>query len=90
MSSSDQVNISHVVPSAPNNSPPPPTLQVYSHCQTSHRPSADSILMLTPHPSPTPTVEPPTIEPDLPITIRKDICYTRIMIIKVLECMALN
>jgi len=43
----------------------------------SHRPSADSILVPTPHPPPTPTVEPLTIKPDLPIVIRKGIRSTR-------------
>jgi len=38
MSSSNQVNIPLVVPSAPKDSPPPPTLQVYSRRQTSHHP----------------------------------------------------
>ena len=50
MSSPNQVNIHLVVPSAPNDSPPPPTLQVYSRCQLSHRPPTDSILVPTPHP----------------------------------------
>ena len=59
------------MPSAPNDSPPPPTLQVYSRRQRSHRPSADSIPVPTPHPPPTPIVEPPTVEPDLPIVIVK-------------------
>jgi len=67
--------------SAPNDSPPPPTLQTYNCRQTSHRPSADSILVPTPHPPLAPTVEPstvepPTIEPDLPIDIRKGIRST--------------
>ena len=77
ISSYNQVNIPLVVPSAPNNSPPPPTLQVYSRRQPSHRPSADSILVPTPHPPPAPIVEPPTVEPDLPIAIRKGIRSTR-------------
>jgi len=72
MSSSNQVNIPLVVPSAPNDSPLPPTLQVYSRCQTSHRPSVDFILVPTPHPPPAPTVE-----PDFPIAIRKGIHSTR-------------
>jgi len=67
MSSSNQVNIPLVVPSAPKDSPPPPTLQVYSRRQTSHRPSDDFLLVPTPYPPPAPTVEPPTIEPGLPI-----------------------
>jgi len=71
MFSSNQVNIPLVVPSAPNDSPLPPTLQVYSHPQMSHHPSADSILVTTPHPPPTLTVE-----PDLPIAIRKGIRST--------------
>jgi len=54
------------MPSAPNDSPPPPTLQVYSRRQTSHRSSVDSIPVPTPHPPPAPTVE-----PDLPIAILK-------------------
>jgi len=33
--------------------------------------------MPTPHPPPAPTVEPPTVEPDLPIAIRKGIRSTR-------------
>ena len=70
-------NIPLVVPSALNDSPPPPTLQVYSRRQTSHRPSANSILVPTPHPPPAPTVEPPTVELDLPIAIRKGIRSTR-------------
>jgi len=70
ISSSNQVNIPLVVPSAPNDSPLPPTL--HSRCQTSHRPSADSIPVPTPHPPPAPTVE-----PDLPIAIRKGIRFTR-------------
>jgi len=36
ISSSNQVNIFLVVPITPKDSPPPPTLQVYSHYQTSH------------------------------------------------------
>jgi len=60
------------VPSAPNDSPLPPTLQVYSRRQTSHCPSADSILVATPHLPPAPTVE-----PDLPFAIRKRIRSTR-------------
>jgi len=77
ISSSNSVNIPLVVPSAPNDSPPPRTLQVYSHRQTSHRPSADSIMVPTPHSPPAPTVEPPTVEPDLPIVICKGIHSTR-------------
>jgi len=75
MSSSNQVTIPLDVPSAPNDLPPPPTLQVYSRRQTSHRPSANSLLP-TPHPPPAPTVEPLTVELDLPIAIRKGICST--------------
>jgi len=71
MSSSNQVNIPLVVPSAPKDSPLPPTLQVYNRRQMSHRPSDDSLLVPTPHPPPTPTVE-----PDLPIAICKGIRYT--------------
>ena len=64
-------SIALVVPSAPNDSPPPPTLQVYSRHQTSHRLSSDSLLVLTPHPPPTPTVE-----PDLPFAIHKGLRFT--------------
>ena len=49
---------------------------MYSRCQTSHRPSFDSILVPTPHPPPAPIVELPTIEPDLLIAIRKGIRST--------------
>jgi len=77
MSSSNQVNIPLIVSSAPNDSPPPPSLQVYSRRQMSHHPSANSILVPTPHPHPTLTVEPLTDELDLPISIRKGICSTR-------------
>ena len=52
-------------------------LNLYSCRQTSHRPSADSLLMPTPHPPLAPTIEPPTVEPDLPIAIRKGIRSTR-------------
>jgi len=73
MSSSNQVNIPLVVPSAPKDSPPLPTLQVNSYRQTSHRPSDESLLMATPHAPPTPKVE-----LDLPIAIHKGIRSTRI------------
>ena len=65
------------MPSAAKDSPPPPTLQVYSCHQTSHRLSDESLLVPTPPPHPAPTVEPPIHEPDLPIVIRKGICSTR-------------
>jgi len=77
ISSSNEVNIPLVLPSAPNNSPLPPTLQGYSRRHMSHRPLEDSIPVPTPHPPPAPTVEPPTVEPDLPITICKGIPSTR-------------
>ena len=50
---------------------------MYSRRQTSHHPSADSILVPTLHPPPAPTVEPLTVKLDLPIAIRKGIRYTR-------------
>ena len=50
MSSSNQVNIPLFVPSAPKDSSLPPTLQLYSHSQTSHHPLDDSLLVPTPHP----------------------------------------
>ena len=76
MSSSNQVTIPLVVPNAPNDSPPPPTLQVYSRHQTPHRSSTDSLLVPTPHPPSALTVEPPAVEPNLPISIRKGIRST--------------
>ena len=72
VSSSNQVNIPLVVPSAPKDSAPPPTFHVYSRRQTSHCSSDDSLLVPTP-PSP-PAL---TIEHDLPIFIRKGIRSTR-------------
>jgi len=72
ISSSNQVNIPLVVPSVPNDSPQPPTLQVYSRRQTSHRPSTDFIMVPTPLP-----LLAPTVEPGLPIVIHKGIRSTR-------------
>jgi len=57
-------------------SPPPPTLQVNSRRQTSHRSLVDSLLVPTPPPPLAPIVE-----PDLPIAIRKDIRSTHIILL---------
>ena len=65
------------MPSAPKDSPPSPTFQVYSRHQTFHHPFDDSLLVPTSHPPPTPIVGPPTVKPDLPIAIRKGIHSTR-------------
>lgn len=58
-----------VVPNAPKDSPPPSPLQLYSR-QTSHCSPDDSFLVPTPPPPLTLIVE-----PDIPIVIRKGICY---------------
>jgi len=77
MSSSNQVHIPIVfytpfVSSIPKDSSHPPLLQVYSHHQTFHRPSNDSLLVLVPLLSLT-----PIIKPDLPIAICKGMHSTR-------------
>ena len=61
-----------VVSSAPKDSFHPPPFQVYSHHQTSHCPSDDSLLVLALPPPPA-----PTIEPDLPMAICKGTRSTR-------------
>jgi len=74
VSSSNQIHIlvvcdSPVMSNVPTESPPSPPLKVYSRC--SHRPPSDSPLVPNLPPSPAPTVE-----PDLPIAIRKGIRST--------------
>jgi len=77
VSSSNQTYIpivcdSPVMSNVPTESPPSPPLRVYSRRQTSQRPPSDSPLMSDLLPPPAPTVE-----PDLPIVIRKGIRSTR-------------
>jgi len=76
VSSSNQTHIpivcdSPVMSNVPTESPPSPPLKVYSHHQTSQHLPSDSPLV--------PDLPPPpasTIEPDLPIVIRKGIRST--------------
>jgi len=72
LSSSNQVNIPIIKPNASKDSPSPPTLQVYSHRQTSHHQSNEFLLVPTPHPPPALIVE-----LNIPIAIRKGIHSTR-------------
>jgi len=78
VSSSNQTHIPIVCDSptvmsnVPTESPPSPPLKVYSRRQTSQRPPSDSPLV--PHIPPPPA---PTVEPDLPVAIRKGIRSTR-------------
>jgi len=76
VSPSNQVHIpivfgTPVVSSVPKDSSHPPPLQVYSHHPTFHGPSDDSLLVLALPPPPA-----LTIEPNIPIVIRKGICPT--------------
>jgi len=75
-SSSNQIHIlvvcdSPVMSNVPTESPPSLPLQVYSRRQTSHHPPNDSLLVPD-----LPTPPAPTIEPDLPVVIRKGISST--------------
>jgi len=73
-SSSSQIHIcdSPVMSSVPIESPPSPPLKVYSRRQTFQCPPSDSPLVLD---LPSPLA--PTVEPDLPVAIRKGIRSTR-------------
>ena len=67
LSPSEQVHIPVVfdpplVSSVPEDSPPPPLLQVYIRHQSSHRPQDDSLLVPDP-----PSLLAPIVEPDIPI-----------------------
>jgi len=77
VSSSNQTHIpivcdSPVMSNVPTESPPSPSLKVYSRRQTSQRSPSDSPLVPD---LPTPPTQ--TVEPDLPVSIRKGIRSTR-------------